>query len=193
MQEIIYPIVVSNIWKHQLQFKQQTRMLWTNATQAQLLAIRPTDLKRWMCLKVHGDLDPPADVNPTEGISSALECYKKAMSYFMPNRLTAWNVESSSGNPTHSIEVNKLIKNVKKKEVCKQGKESNTKQWLEAGEFEQTLEILKQSRGMKTKFMMTTANKFQRVMVATIDDKLPASRRLTSSQIQALTSLSWQN
>ena len=40
----------------------------------------------------------------------------------MPNRLIPWNSTSQEeGNPTKSIEVNDLIKRVKKKKVHKQG------------------------------------------------------------------------
>ena len=40
----------------------------------------------------------------------------------MPNRLMLLNAISGQGNPTRSIEVNTLIKKVKKKEVRKEGK-----------------------------------------------------------------------
>jgi hypothetical protein len=32
--------------------------------------------------------------------------------FFMPNKLMAWNAISGQGNPTRSIEVNKLVKAV---------------------------------------------------------------------------------
>ena len=49
-----------------------------------------------------------------------LEFWKKAILFFMPNCLIPWNSTSQEGNPTKSIEVNDLIRCVKK-EVCKQG------------------------------------------------------------------------
>ena len=41
----------------------------------------------------------------------------------MPNKLVHWNelVDPPSGNPTKSVQVNEIIKRVKKKEVRKQG------------------------------------------------------------------------
>jgi hypothetical protein len=77
-----------------------------------------------MCVKAHGTPEPGPDDNPTEARSSSLEFWKKAISSFMLNRLMAWNVLNDVGNPTKSIEVNDLIKAIKKKEVRKQGKAS---------------------------------------------------------------------
>jgi hypothetical protein len=42
----------------------------------------------------------------------------------MPNGLVSWNKLNNVGNPTKSIEINDLIKAVKKTEVRKQGKAS---------------------------------------------------------------------
>lgn len=79
-------------------------------TDVQLDSITPEELVRYFCLKVYGDPDPHENANPTEGRSSSLEHYKKALSFYMPNRLTPWNVMTSTGNPTRSIVVNELIK-----------------------------------------------------------------------------------
>jgi hypothetical protein len=84
-------------------------------TQDQLAAIRPADIEKWMCMKVYGTPTPGPEDNPNLGRSSSLEFYKKALSYYMVNRLTAWNEIALVGNPTRSVEVNNLIKRVKKK------------------------------------------------------------------------------
>ena len=135
-------------------------------TQAQLLAIQPDDVKQWMCQKVFGMRDPTPDDYPTQGRSSSLEHYKKCLSYYMPNRLMQWNVATGTGNPTRSVQVNELIKWVKKLEVRKQGKASSARRAIEAPEFEQTIEILQESEDIKKKYMVTTAAKFQYAMVA---------------------------
>ena len=72
-----------------------------------------------MCLKVYGNPDPGIDDNPTEGRSTSLEFYKKALSFFMPNKLMPWNELANPplGNPTRSVPVKELIKRVRKKEV----------------------------------------------------------------------------
>ena len=78
----------------------------------QLSEIQPDDIYKWMALKVFGQPDPSHDDNPTLGRSTSLEYYKKAISFFMPNRLATWNVLNKSGNPTRSQIIIDLIKAV---------------------------------------------------------------------------------
>jgi hypothetical protein len=70
--------------------------------------VTPEDgVYKWLAMKVYGHPDPNNDDNPTHGRSSSLEYYKKAFSYFMPNRLSTWNaIMHSSGNSTSSVPVN---------------------------------------------------------------------------------------
>jgi hypothetical protein len=85
---------------------------------ATLSSVTPAEIVRWMCLTVYGTPDPTPEDNPTEGRSSSLAFAKKALSYFMPNRLIHWNELANPpfGNPTKSSAVNDLIiKNLKKK------------------------------------------------------------------------------
>ena len=86
-------------------------------------SITPNDVVRYLKKKAYGD--PDADVetaNPTEGRSSSLEFYKKTISFFIPMRNAAWNPAALVGNPTRSVDVNELIKVIRKSEVRKQGK-----------------------------------------------------------------------
>ena len=69
---------------------------------------------------MYGKPNPKEEDNPTEGRSASIEFAKKAILYFMPNRLAHWDVRTGSGNPKKSVKVNDLIKLVKKKEVIKQ-------------------------------------------------------------------------
>jgi hypothetical protein len=46
-----------------------------------------------------------------------------------------WSRTREEGNPTRSIEINDLIKQVKKKEVRKQGAASKTRQPMKEAEF----------------------------------------------------------
>jgi hypothetical protein len=82
-------------------------------TPEELNAIQPEEIKKWMCVKVYGIPEPGTDDNPTLGRASLLDYYKKALSYYMPNKLFGWNAISKTGNPTRSIPVNELIKRVK--------------------------------------------------------------------------------
>jgi hypothetical protein len=87
----------------------------------ELAPLTPVDIKRWMSVEAYGAPEPGPDANPTHGRATSVLFWKKAISFFMPNKLTTWNAISGEGNPTRYIEVNELIKKVKKKEVRKQG------------------------------------------------------------------------
>eukprot|EP00957_Ditylum_brightwellii_P126176 9619617-Ditylum_brightwellii.AAC.1 len=82
----------------------------------ELLQLQPCDIYHWMSLKVYGKDNPSPEDNPTYRQSSSLEYYKKAISFLMPCQLKMWNVITSSVNPTRSVDVNSLIKAVRKKE-----------------------------------------------------------------------------
>ena len=75
----------------------------TEFTDDQLRQIIPTDIKRWMCVKAYGVPNPGPEDNPSEGRSASLEYYKKALSYFMPDRIPTWNTGTNTGNPTKSV------------------------------------------------------------------------------------------
>jgi uncharacterized protein YfaQ (DUF2300 family) len=55
---------------------------------------------------------------------------QKTVPYFMPNKNMQWNVKKEDMNPTKSVAVNDLIKQVKKAELQKKGKQRNTKRDL---------------------------------------------------------------
>jgi hypothetical protein len=84
-------------------------------TNGELRALTPQDVVRWMNLRAFGSPDPPSDANPTLARSASLAYWKKAISFFMPNRLIVWVSGRNEGNPTRSIEVNSLIKRIKKR------------------------------------------------------------------------------
>ena len=104
-------------------------------TQEELLTITPDQIYTFCAYKVYGTPNPTESDNPTKGRSNSIEFAKKAISYFMPNRLAHWDVRTSSGNPTKSVKVNDLIKLVKKKEVRKQGTMSTARRPMVVAEF----------------------------------------------------------
>jgi hypothetical protein len=111
-------------------------------SQDELLALTPAEIMRWVCRKAYGMPEPCVDNHPTLCRSTLLEFWKKAISSFMPNGLMSWNVLSNVGNPTKSIEVNDLIKAVKKKEVRKQGKASTARRPLQHDKYQKLLKYL---------------------------------------------------
>ncbi len=86
-------------------------------------------------MKAFGVPDPPSDANPTFARSNLLAYWKKAISFFMPDRLVVWVSGRYEGNPTWSIEVNSLVKRIKKKDVRKQGVLSKAKRPLTEDKF----------------------------------------------------------
>ena len=86
----------------------------TEISRERLSELTPTHLMRWFNHITFGTETPTEDSRPT-GRSTSIEFRKKALSYFMPNKLMAWNELSNVGNPTRCTELNELIKRVKKR------------------------------------------------------------------------------
>ena len=57
----------------------------------QLAAVTPDHVVAFFNLKVYGTAQPTEDANPTNGRSNSIAFAKKAISFFMPNRLMQWN------------------------------------------------------------------------------------------------------
>ena len=124
-----------------------------------------------MCFKVYGIKEPNFDVDkPTKGRSSSLEYAKKAISFFMPNRLMPWNARSLEGNPTKSVEVNNLIKRVKKNEVRKEGKPSSARRAMKMEEFLALIKRLRLRRDLTARYTIAAYYIFQFHMIARLDD-----------------------
>jgi hypothetical protein len=102
---------------------------------AELCVIQPKHVLRWMNFRTFGTIIPPVDAKPIGARSSLLQYWKKAISFFHPDRLMVWSAGRREGNPTRSIEINNLIKRVKKKEVRKQEVMSQTCRAITEVEF----------------------------------------------------------
>jgi hypothetical protein len=111
--------------------------------QDELAPLTPDDVARWMCQKANDTPEPDPDANPTQARSTSFMYWKKAISSYMPNCLMPWNAVSGQGKPTRSIEVNTLIKKVKKKEVRKQGVASKARRDVTHVEFRRMHSILR--------------------------------------------------
>ena len=129
-------IVAFMSYTHEVQYERNT-----DFPQGVLGLIRPDNIKRWMCYKAYGLEVPDENDRPTYCRANSLEVYKKAISWYMPNRIAAWDSLSGVGNPTKSREVNDLIKFVKRAEVRRLGKSSSTKRPLTQAEFRLVLKI----------------------------------------------------
>ena len=117
----------------------------TEIPRDRITELTPKDLMKWFNHQVFGTEEPEDDANPKTR-SSTVEYWKKALSFFMTNRLMPWNEIASVGNPTRCTEINDLVKYIKKKEVRKQGVKSQARRALTHDEFKNTSELLKQSK-----------------------------------------------
>ena len=110
-----------------------------------LLTLTPEDVVCYFNLKIYGTPHPDKEVCPRYGRSSSLCFYKKAISYFMPNKLLGWDMQIMSGNHTKSVSVNEVINKVKKMGVRRQGKSSQARQALTIEEFKFIITMMRKS------------------------------------------------
>ena len=139
-----------------------------------LAAITPNDVLRYMNLKTFGTEDPPGDANPTGARANSLAVDKKAISFFMPNR-EKWSAMRMEGNSTQSIQVNSLIKRVRKKEARKQGVPSSARRPILGEEFVALHAILNEygNQGARVcwkRFGISAMVNFQFHLIARVDD-----------------------
>ena len=141
-------------------------------SRAELLLIQPEDIKRYFGLLAYNDPDydinEPANHRPTYCRASNLENYKKALSYYMPNRTVSWC--DGRGNPTKSAPVNDIIKEVRKFEVRGEGCPSSAKRPLRENEFIKSLQLLRAQPGFDCKYKCPTLQLWQHTLIGRLDD-----------------------
>ena len=141
--------------------------------------VTPAELVRWFNIRTFGVSDPPVvgTIRPLVR-ANTLAFWKKAISFFMPDRLHGWRSGTNDGNPTKSAKVNDYIRHIKRLETRKQGAQSQTRRPMQETEFRRLHEILKsqdvpnQQRhtSLIWKFGMPALINFQFHMIARIDD-----------------------
>ena len=169
---------------------------------ARMILLTPKCLMRFFNNEVYGTEDPPDDAKPLIR-STSVEFWKKALSYFMINRIIPWNEISNVGNPTRSTELNDLIKKVKTSEVKKLGISSKARRALTHPEFVDTHGTLKRHKrtreGESTNaiwnYGCVASLNFQFHLIARIDDtmhvKMDNIRQSTSFSYLLQTRLNW--
>ena len=101
-----------------------------------LAQLKPDDLMRFFNWKIFGSETLTAEEKMRPQLrSTCLEFWKKAISYYMPNRLMQWNEIAEVGNPTRCLAINDLIKSMKKSEVKNLGIKSTTRRAMTDQEF----------------------------------------------------------
>ena len=140
-----------------------------------LKLLTPTDLMRWMNHEIFGTETPSLDQVPTTR-SNTIYYWKKALSYFMVNRLMTWNSISCCGNATKCDEINDLIKRVKKAEVRKLGVPSQARRPFDGDDYVKIVSFLKEAgrggRGIIWEFGVPAQMAYQFHFMARADDTM---------------------
>jgi hypothetical protein len=139
---------------------------------AELLEITPKMVFGWMNFRTFGTSLPAVDANPISARSSSLAYWKKAISFFHPNRLMPWSEGRQEGNPTRSVEINNLIKRVKKKEVRKQGVTSKARRAVTELEFRKLHDVFhdESNNDIMWQYGLSAMINYQFHVIARIDD-----------------------
>ena len=135
-----------------------------------LSAITVDDICLWFYFKAYGTPTPNDEARPQFARHSTLHFYKKAISYFIPNKHLGYNVETLTGNPTKAPVVNQLIKDVKRHEVRAEGAPSQARRDISIEEFRIIISILEQYESFQTKVHLPCIFKLQFHLIARIDD-----------------------
>ena len=103
-----------------LNFKDTSEAPYTDKTvfsQDKLLTITPEDIVAWFNFRAYGKSVITPEDNPRLCRSTSLMFWKKAISFFMPERNWKWSVRRGESNPTMLRAVLDMIQAVRKKEV----------------------------------------------------------------------------
>ena len=139
--------------------------------EVELANITATDVERYLRLKAYGVAEIHTTLErPTLCRSNTLEVYKKAISYFIPNRIPHWDPISKIGNPTKSVDVNQVIKDVRKHEVRTEGAQSRVKRDLSRPEFLKAINLFCDRNNFVNKYRNTCMMKLQYHLIARSDD-----------------------
>lgn len=136
-----------------------------------LNGIQPEEVVAYFNWKAFGTENPGDDDAPVRCRSSSLHFYKKAISFYIPNKHKLWDVETLRGNATKSPQVNAVIKRVKKAEVRAEGVAPQARRELTQAEFRLIIRIAEKNISTNSlKLRLPTMAKFQLHLIARIDD-----------------------
>jgi hypothetical protein len=148
-------------------------------TDAELQEVTPAEMVRWMNLRTFGVPERARNSDTVRPMvrANTLAFWKKAVLFFMPDRLHGWRSGTNDGNPTKSAEVNNFIKSTQRLETRKQGAVSQTRRPMQESEFRRLHEIFKTAGGRMLsrkaliwKYGMPALMNFQFHLIARIDD-----------------------
>ena len=141
-----------------------------------LAMLKPDDLMRFFNSKIFGAENPTDEQRLRPQLrSTCVEFWKKALSYYMPNRLMQWNELAEVGNPTRCLAINDLIKSMKKSEVKNLGVKTKARWAMTDIEFKKIKELCynleaRQNSSVVTKYGVGAQMNFQFHLMARLDD-----------------------
>jgi hypothetical protein len=120
---------------------------YTSETQfsvVHLSNVTAKDFMRHVNFRVYGVAEPPPGhtLAPMQR-TSTVEYMKKAISFYMPNRLMQWNELSLVGNPTRCTDIGDFLRMLRTKETRGQGRPSCARASVNASEFENMHSIMR--------------------------------------------------
>jgi hypothetical protein len=148
---------------------------YTNATTfsvEHLSNMTAKDYMRHVNFRVYGVAEPPPGhtLAPMQR-TSTVEYQKKAISFYMPNRLMQWNELSLVGNPTRCTEIGDFIRVLRTKETRGQGRPSCARASVDATEFESMHTIMREEgKDSRAKYGFRAFLNVQNHFIARVDD-----------------------
>ena len=110
-------------------------------TREQLEPITADEYYRWNKFKIYDDPDADETILPPVNYRvNTVMGWKKAVSSFMVNSHMEWNEVAQIGNPTRSQQMAKLLKNMRRFQTQRRGRENQATRGLTDGEFTRLIE-----------------------------------------------------
>ena len=140
-------------------------------SRAQLLALTPEKLLRYIKMKVYGDEKANPDEDPpVHHRRNAVLYWKKAWSHFMLDNNHQWSEVTRKGNPTRAGSINKLLRAMKRMEVARRGKPSQARRSFVPKEFERLVTLCETHENAEVGPWLSSYVTFQLHMIARLDD-----------------------
>lgn len=140
--------------------------------QGELANVTPEQVVQYFTFKAYGVNNPTPNMLPLKFRSSTFYMWKKAISFFMPNKHMQWNELSRQGNPTMSQAVNAFIKKIQKLECRGLAKESKVTRPFVDDEFIFIINSIEKSHQLMPykKYFTSAYFRYQVSMIARVDD-----------------------